>query len=97
MWLSSLLASSLSAVRNMDVLALAPSLSQMLPLLFELVWKSIGLVSFGLPHRFSGQTPETFSEDFNAISMGVILLLLFIPRSYVYRHYVQTVGNRWSR
>ena len=38
---------------------------QMLPLLlFELAWKYIWFVAFGLPQWFSGQQPPTFAEDF---------------------------------
>jgi hypothetical protein len=37
---------------------------QMLPLLmFEFVWKTIWLISFGLPQWSSGQLPPTFAED----------------------------------
>src|ERR1700741_318425 len=38
---------------------------QMLPLLmFELAWKTIWLIAFGLPQWSSGQLPPTFAEDF---------------------------------
>ena len=63
---------------------------QMLPLLlFELAWKAIWLLAFGLPQLLSGQTPPTFADDFPAIAAGVILLPLVIPWGYVWRHYVE--------
>ena len=69
---------------------------QMLPLLrFEFVWKSIWLVSFGLPQWSSGQAPPTFAEDFQAIAAGVILMPLVIPWGYVYRHYIKQPSDRW--
>ena len=69
---------------------------QMLPLLmFELVWKTIWLVDFGLPQWSSGQTPPTFAEDFQAIAAGVILMPLVIPWGYVYRHYIKQPSDRW--
>jgi hypothetical protein len=69
---------------------------QMLPLLmFEFVWKTIWLVNFGLPQWFSGQLPSTFTEDFQNISMGVVLMPLIIPWGYVYRRYFKRPGNRW--
>jgi hypothetical protein len=69
---------------------------QMLPILmFELVWKTIWLIAFGLPQWSSGQVPPTFAEDFPAIVAGVVLMPLVIPWGYVYRHYVKQRANRW--
>ena len=69
---------------------------QMLPLLmFEFVWKTIWLVSFGLPQWSTGQAPPTFAEDFQAIAAGVILMPLVIPWGYVYRHYIKQPSDRW--
>jgi hypothetical protein len=69
---------------------------QMLPLLmFELVWKTMWLIDFGLPQWLSGQPPPTFVEDFQAIAMGVVLMPLVIPWGYVYRHYIKQRTDRW--
>jgi hypothetical protein len=69
---------------------------QMLPLLmFELVWKTIWLIVFGLPQWLSGQGPPTFAEDSFAIVLGVVLMPLVIPWGYVYRHYVKQRADRW--
>ena len=69
---------------------------QMLPLLmFEFAWKAIWLVAYGLPQRSAGQMPPTFADDFPAIALGVIVMPLVIPRSYVWRHYVKRPGARW--
>ena len=69
---------------------------QMLPLLmFELAWKTIWLIAFGLPQWSSGQQPPTFAEDFKAIALGVILMPIVIPWGYVYRRYVKQQANRW--
>jgi len=69
---------------------------QMLPILmFELVWKTIWLIAFGLPQWSSGQVPPTFAEDFSNIVFGVVLMPLVIPWGYVYRHYVKQRANRW--
>lgn len=63
---------------------------QMLPLLmFELAWKTIWLVAFGLPQWYAGQVPPTFGEDFTNIAFGVILMPIVIPWGYVYRHYIK--------
>jgi len=69
---------------------------QMLPLLmFELAWKTIWLIAFGVPQWFSGQQPATFGEDFTNIVAGVILLPIVIPWRYVYRRYVTQPADRW--
>jgi len=69
---------------------------EMLPLLmFELVWKAIWMIAYGLPQWSSGQRPPTFAEDFFNIATGAILLVV-IPWGYVYRHYVKRPGARWS-
>jgi hypothetical protein len=68
----------------------------MLPfLLFEFAWKTIWLLSFGLPQRLSGQFPPTFAEDFPNILLSVILMPLVIPWGYVWRHYVKQPPDRW--
>lgn len=69
---------------------------QMLPLLlFEFVWKTIWLIDFGIPQWSAGQMPPTFTEDFQAIAMGVVLMPLVIPWRYLYRHYLKQPGDRW--
>ncbi|GMV06032.1 MAG: hypothetical protein AMXMBFR53_23090 [Gemmatimonadota bacterium] len=71
---------------------------RMLPLLmFELAWKVIWLLAFGLPQRSSGQMPPTFTDDFQAILAGVILMPIVIPWGYVWRQYVLQPGDRWRR
>jgi hypothetical protein len=69
---------------------------QMLPLLmFEFAWKSIWLLAFGVPQWFAGQMPATFTEDFQNIALGVILMPIVIPWRYVWHHYVKAPGQRW--
>ena len=71
---------------------------QMLPLLlFEFSWKTIWLLAFGLPQWSAGRMPPTWSEDFKAIIMGVILMPIIIPWGYFYRHYIKQPSNRWRR
>ena len=69
---------------------------QMLPmLLFELAWKTIWLVDYGLPQWRAGVTSPVFKEDFKAIALGPVIFILVIPWGYVYRHYVKNPGQRW--
>ena len=69
---------------------------QMLPLLmFEFAWKTIWLVAFGIPQWSAGQMPATFTEDFQNVAFGVILMPIVIPWGYVYRYYVRQPAARW--
>jgi hypothetical protein len=68
----------------------------MLPLLmFELAWKTLWLLVFGLSQWSAGQVPPTFAEDFPNILFGVVLMPIVIPWGYVWRHYVKAPSARW--
>ena len=69
---------------------------QMLPLLlFELIWKAIYLLAFGLPLWSPHQVNAAAAEDIRACLMVVIFIPL-IPWRYVVRHYILQRGNRWK-
>ena len=69
---------------------------QMLPiLLFELAWKTIWLVDYGLPQWRAGVDTAVFREDFKAIALGPVVFLLVIPWGYLVRHYLKERGARW--
>ena len=68
---------------------------QMLPiLLFELAWKTIWLVDYGLPQWRVGVHTPVFKEDLQAIALGLILIPI-IPWGYVARHYLKRPGAHW--
>jgi hypothetical protein len=69
---------------------------QMLPiLLFELAWKTIWLIDYGLPQWMAGVNTPQFKEDFKAIALGPVIFMLIIPWGYVIRHYLKKPGARW--
>lgn len=69
---------------------------KMLPLLmFEMVWKVIWMIAFGIPQWSAGQMPPTFAEDAYNIGFGVILMPIVIPWGYVWRHYIKAPSDRW--
>jgi len=70
---------------------------RMLPLLsFELGWKLIWVLAIWLPlwmgHRVD---PDTADSAF-AIFLGVVLVPLVLPWSYVWKNYVTAPGDRWK-
>ena len=74
---------------------------KMLPLLFfELVWKTIWILIFGLPKLLSGGLDPnvTFggTETLIACLVGVVLVPIAMPWGYVLRQYVKAPGDRWG-
>ena len=71
---------------------------QMLPiLLFELAWKTIWLVDYGLPQWRAGVSTPVFKDDFKAIALGPLVFIIVIPWGYVFRHYLKKPGARWRK
>jgi hypothetical protein len=71
---------------------------QMLPiLLFELLWKTIWLIDYGLPQWMAGVNTAQFTEDFKAIAPVPAILIAIIPWGYVFRHYLKKPGARWRQ
>jgi hypothetical protein len=69
---------------------------KMLPLLFvEFVWKTIWVLSFGLPLWSAGRLDAGTAETLQACLFGVVLCPLVIPWRYVWAQYVKTPGERW--
>src|SRR5262245_17991959 len=89
--------SVLGAVRLLALLGVRYPL-QMLPLLFfELLWKLLWVLAFGLPlwrsHRLDANTGETLRDCL----MGVVLVAIAMPWGYVFTHYLRRPGDRWGR
>ena len=69
---------------------------KMLPLLiFEWVWKTIWVVSFGLPLVITRQLTADTRETLVACLWGVVLVPLVLPWRYVIEKYVREPGDRW--
>ena len=64
-------------------------------LLFEMVWKTIWLLAFGLPEWSSGVGSPRLTEDLWGIGAFPLVCALVIPWGYVWRHYVIAAGERW--
>lgn len=68
---------------------------KMLPILFfEFVWKTIWIISFGLPLWRKGMLTGEFAETmFNCLAM--VILVPLIPWGYVYRTYIRAPADPW--
>ena len=64
-------------------------------LLFEMVWKLIWLIAFGLPQYWSGAGSPRLGEDLWSIGAFPVVCAVVIPWSYVWRHYLKAPGDRW--
>ncbi len=75
---------------------------KMLPLLFfELMWKSIWVLVFGLPRTLSGGLDPSVSfggtETLIACLVGIVLVPLALPWGYVFKQYVKAPGDPWRK
>ena len=64
--------------------------------LFEFAWKTLWLLAFGLPQWLSGAGSPRLGEDLVEIGAFSLVFALIIPWGYVWRHYVQAPGDRWT-
>lgn len=79
----------------MAIIAVRHPLKLVPILLFEFVWKSIWLLSFGLPQWLAGGGSPRLGQDLLDIGLGPLVFGLVIPWGYVWRHYVKAPGDRW--
>ncbi len=69
---------------------------QLLPiLLWELLWKTIWLVTVPLPLYLNGNFDDKLMPNVIAIGM-VVLVYLVLPWSYIWQHYVKKPGTPWQ-
>jgi hypothetical protein len=70
----------------------------MLPLLFfEFVWKSIWVLVFGLSGRLDPSVSFGGPETLIACLVGIVLVPLVVPWGYVFKQYIKTPGDRWTK
>lgn len=69
---------------------------KMLPLLFfELLWKSIWVLAFGLRLWAAGKLDQDTGGTLNDCIFGIILVLLVTPWGYVLKHYLKAPREQW--
>ncbi len=71
---------------------------KMLPILFfELLWKSIWLLAFGLRLWSADKLDQGTTETLNDNIFGIVVVLLVIPWDYVFKHYLKVSGDQWRK
>jgi hypothetical protein len=71
---------------------------QMIPLLlFELTWKVIWVVAFGVPLWLAGRLDPASAQTMFDCLLGVVLVPAALPWRYVLEHYVTAPGTAWRR
>ena len=71
---------------------------KMLPLLFfELLWKVMWVLGWGLPLTFSQQLSPEAEQTLISNLVGIVLVPLAIPWGYVFNQYVKAPGDRWGK
>ena len=71
---------------------------KMLPLLFfELLWKVMWVLGWGLPLWLGQQLGPESRETLVSCLVGVVLVPLAMPWGYVLKQYVQAPGDRWGK
>jgi hypothetical protein len=89
--------SVLGAVSLLAVLGIRYPL-KLLPLLFfELVWKSMWVLMWGLPLWSANQLAPNTQETLIACLVGIVLVPLVTPWGYVLNEYVKAPGDRWRK
>ena len=71
---------------------------KMLPLLFfELLWKAMWVVAWGIPLWSTQQLAPDSEQTLISNLVGVVLVPLAIPWGYVFAQYVKAPGDRWGK
>ena len=74
-----------------------PDVSTFRLYLFELVWKSVWILAFGLPLWTGRRLDPDSQETLKACLMGVVLLPLVMPWRHVLAKYAKVPGDRWGK
>jgi len=95
--MGSVVRSVLGAVSLLAALGIRYPL-KMLPLLFfELLWKSLWVLAFGLRLWSAGRLGPDAAETMNVCIFSIVLILLVTPWGYVLRHYLREAGDHWRK
>ncbi|MDH3376859.1 MAG: hypothetical protein OEQ39_07820 [Gammaproteobacteria bacterium] len=85
----------LAAVSLLAFLGIRYPLKMLPVLFFELIWKSVWVLAFGIRFWSAGKLDQDTADTLNESIFGIIVVLLVVPWGYVFRHYLKASGDRW--
>ena len=89
--------SLLGAVSLLALLGIRYPLKMLPLLLFELLWKSVWVLAFGLRPWSAGRLDAGTEKTLGECIFGIALVLLVTPWGYVIKHYLKAPGDQWRR
>lgn len=95
--MSSVVRAMLGAVALLALLGLRHPAALLPLLLFELVWKTVWVLAYGLPMWRAGTLDAGTTETFVACLMGLVIFPLVIPWGHVARRYLTAPAERAGR
>ena len=95
--LNSIVRAVLGAVSLLAALGIRYPLKMLPLLLFELLWKLIWLIFYGLPLWQSNRLDAPTRGTFYTCLISVVLVPLVVPWRYFVHNYLKVKGDRWTR
>jgi hypothetical protein len=95
--MGSVVRSLLGAVSLLAILGIRYPLKMLPLLIFEVLWKSVWVLAFGLRLWSADRLGPDARETLSDCIFGIILVLLVTPWDYVLRHYLKAPGDQWRR
>ncbi len=86
--------SLLGAVSLLAIIGIFYPLKMLPVMFFELIWKTIWLLAFGLRLWSSNKLDAATSATLGECIFGVIFVLIVTPWEYVFKHYFKASGDR---
>ena len=90
-----IVAGMMAGLSVMSLLGLRYPLKMLPMLVFELVWKSIYLLTVSLPLWRAGQLDGDVLGNAKTCVGSVIVLLIILPWPYILAHYIKAPAERW--
>lgn len=87
--------SLLGAVSLLAVLGIRYPLKMLPLLIFELLWKSVWVLAFGLRLWSANRLGPDTGQTLNECIFSIVVILLVTPWGYVFRHYLRAPGEQW--
>jgi hypothetical protein len=89
--------SMLGALTLLALLGVRAPLKMLPLLLFELGWKAVWVLSFGLPLWWTGRLDPAHAQTLFECLLGVVLVPLVVPWGHVLSQLVAGPAERWRR